>query len=106
MGRRAARRRDRYQQLASVAANEAIEQSRLSITDDNRERVGIYLGTGVGGIRTLVDQEHVVLESGLRRLSPFAITMIMPNGAAGMIAIDYGIHGPSPTNYNSLCGRQ
>jgi 3-oxoacyl-[acyl-carrier-protein] synthase II len=97
LGRRAARRRDRYQQLASVAANEAIEQSRLSITDDNRERVGIYLGTGVGGIRTLVDQEHIVLGSGLRRLSPFAITMIMPNGAAGMIAIDYGIHGPTPT---------
>jgi 3-oxoacyl-[acyl-carrier-protein] synthase II len=97
IGRRDARRRDRYQQLATVAANEAMTQSGLKITDDNRERIGIYLGTGVGGIQTLVEQEHIVIESGLRRLSPFGITMIMPNGAGGMLAIDYGIHGPSPT---------
>jgi 3-oxoacyl-[acyl-carrier-protein] synthase II len=97
IGRRDARRRDRYQQLATVAAAEAMSQSSLEINDDNRERVGIFLGTGVGGIQTLVDQEHVVIEKGLRRLSPFGITMIMPNGAGGMLAIDYGIHGPSPT---------
>ncbi|MCI0399171.1 MAG: beta-ketoacyl-ACP synthase II [Chloroflexi bacterium] len=97
LGKRDARRRDRYQQLATVAANEAMGQSGLGINDDNRERIGIYLGTGVGGIQTLVEQEHVVIEEGLRRLSPFGITMIMPNGAGGMLAIDYGIHGPSPT---------
>jgi len=97
LGRRDARRRDRYQQLATVASREAMAQSGLEITDENRERIGIYLGTGVGGIQTLVEQEHVVMESGLRRLSPFGITMIMPNGAGGMLAIDYGIHGPSPT---------
>jgi 3-oxoacyl-[acyl-carrier-protein] synthase II len=97
IGRKEARRRDRFQQFATVAANEAIEQSGLKITDDNRERVGVYLGTGVGGIRTLVEQEHTLLDEGLRRLSPFAITMIMPNGAGGMLAIDYGIHGPSIT---------
>ncbi len=97
LGRREARRRDRFQQLAAVAAIEAFEQSGLSITDANRDRIGIYVGTGVGGIRTLVDQEHVLLEKGSRRLSPFAITMIMPNGAGGMLAIDYGIQGPSLT---------
>jgi beta-ketoacyl-acyl-carrier-protein synthase II len=97
IGRREARRRDRYQQLATVAAAEAIEQSGVQITDDNRERVGIFIGTGVGGIRTLVDQERTLDEGGLRKLSPFGITMIMPNGAAGMLAIDYGIHGPSVT---------
>lgn len=97
MDRRDARRRDRYQQLATVAAAEAMRQANLHISDDNRERVGIIMGTGVGGIQTLVDQEHVVLNQGLRRVSPFAITMIMPNGASGMLAIDYGIHGPSPT---------
>jgi 3-oxoacyl-[acyl-carrier-protein] synthase II len=97
LGRRDARRRDRYQQLATVAANEAMQQSGLQITDDNRERMGIYIGTGVGGILTLVDQQQTLMEKGLRRLSPFGITMIMPNGAAGMLAIDYGIHGPSTT---------
>lgn len=97
LDRKEARRRDRYQQLATVAANEAMQNAGLTITDENRERVGIILGTGVGGIQTLVEQEHVVMEKGLRRISPFAITMIMPNGAAGMLAIDYGIHGPSTT---------
>ncbi|MGD2079398.1 MAG: beta-ketoacyl-ACP synthase II [Chloroflexota bacterium] len=97
IGRREARRRDRYQQFATVVANQAMTQSGLQITDANRERVGVFMGTGVGGILTLVDQEHTLMEKGLRRLSPFAITMIMPNGAGGMVAIDYGIHGPSTT---------
>ncbi len=97
LGRREARRRDRYQQFATVAAQEAMKQSGLTVTDENRQRIGVILGTGVGGIQTLIDQEHVVLEKGLRRLSPFAITMIMPNGAAGMLAIDFGIQGPSPS---------
>lgn len=95
--KREARRRDRFQQFATVAANEAMQQSGLAVNDENRERIGIFFGTGVGGIQTLVDQEHIVLEKGVRRVSPFAITMIMPNGAAGMLAIDYGIQGPSTT---------
>ena len=97
LDKRLARRRDRYQQLATIAANEAMAQAKLPITDANRERIGVIVGTGVGGIRTLVEQEHVVIEKGLRRVSPFAITMIMPNGAAGMLAIDYGIQGPTTT---------
>ncbi|UCG23910.1 MAG: beta-ketoacyl-ACP synthase II [Chloroflexota bacterium] len=97
LGRRKARRRDRYEQLATVAANEAMAKADLQVTDQNRERIGVYMGTGIGGIMTLVQQEHVLQKSGLRRLSPFGITMIMPNGASGMLAIDYGINGPSPT---------
>ncbi len=97
MDRKDARRRDRYQQLATVAANEAMRHSGLTITDDNRERVGVTLGTGIGGMRTIVEQEAVLHNGGLRRLNPFGITMIMPNGAGGMLAIDYGIHGPSTT---------
>jgi 3-oxoacyl-[acyl-carrier-protein] synthase II len=97
LGRRDARRRDRNQPLAKVAAREAMAQSGLEIDDANRERIGISFGTGVGGIRTLVDQEQTLQTRGLNRLSPFGITMIMPNGAAGMIAIDYGIQGPSTT---------
>ncbi|RMH00571.1 MAG: beta-ketoacyl-[acyl-carrier-protein] synthase II [Chloroflexi bacterium] len=97
LGRRDARRRDRYQQLATVAANEAIRDAGLEVTDANRERIGVIMGTGIGGMRTLVEQEHIVMEQGVRRVSPFAITMIMPNGAAGMLAIDYGMQGPSST---------
>lgn len=97
LDRRTARRRDRFQQFATIAANEAMQQAALPVTESNRERIGIFVGTGVGGIQTLVNQEHILLEKGIRRISPFAITMIMPNGAAGMLAIDYGIHGPSTT---------
>lgn len=97
IGRRNARRRDRFQQFATVAANQAMEESGLEIDDDNRERVGIIIGTGIGGIRTLIAQEALLHESGTRRLSPFAIPKIMANGAAGMLAIDYGIFGPSTT---------
>ncbi len=97
LGARDARRRDRFQQLATVAANEAMAQSGLQVTDANRSRIGIVIGTGIGGIQTLIEQEHILLEKGMRRLSPFGITMIMPNGAAGMLAIDYGIQGPSTT---------
>lgn len=97
IGRKNARRRDRVQQFATVAAAEAMAQSGLTVTDANRDNIGIILGTGVGGIQTLVEQEQVHREKGLRRLSPFAITMIMPNGASGMLAIDYGMQGPNTT---------
>lgn len=97
IGRKEARRRDRYQQIATVAANEAMQQSGLQVTDDNRDCIGVIFGTGVGGVQTLVSQERLIQKEGLRRVSPFAITMIMPNGAAGMLAIDYGLQGPNTT---------
>jgi 3-oxoacyl-[acyl-carrier-protein] synthase II len=97
LDRRDARRRDRYQQFATIAANQAMAQAELTVDDTNRERIGIVMGTGIGGIGTLVEQEHIRQERGVGRLSPFGITMIMPNGAAGMLAIDYGIYGPSTT---------
>ncbi|HSH01619.1 MAG TPA: beta-ketoacyl-ACP synthase II [Anaerolineae bacterium] len=95
--RRRARRRDRSQLLATVAAEEAMKHAGLEITDENREKIGVYLGTGIGGTMTLVEQDTVRREKGIRRMSPFAVTMIMPNGASGMLSIDFGIQGPSPT---------
>ena len=97
MDRKDARRRDRSQQLATVAANEAMRQADLNLAEEDPERIGITLGTGIGGMRTIIEQEAILHDGGLRRLSPFGITMIMPNGAAGMLAIDYGITGPSTT---------
>ena len=97
LGRRTARRTDRCQHFGLVAAQEALAQAGLVIDDGNRERIGIYVGTGIGGISTLVESERARLNDGVRRISPFAITMIMPNGTAGMLAIEYGIHGPANT---------
>lgn len=102
IGRKAARRRDRVQQFASAAANQAMAQSELAVTEENRERIGVYVGTGVGGIRTLVDMEAIVQTRGPDRVSPIAVTMIMPNGAGGMIGIDHGVQGPN-TTYSSAC---
>ena len=61
MDRKEARRRDRVQQFATVAAAEAMRQSQLPITDDNRDNIGIFMGTGIGGLRTTIEQEHVVI---------------------------------------------
>ena len=97
LGTKEARRRDRCQQFAAVAAEQAIQQSGLQATNSNRERIGVFFGTGIGGLQTTLEQDEIVRERGPRRVSPFGITMIMPNGAAGMAAIDYGFQGPSTT---------
>lgn len=90
-----ARRRDRYEQMAVAAAKEAIIQSGLEITDANRARIGVIVSSAIGGMKSLQDAIITMKDEGPRRVSPFLIPMLMPNGASGLIAIDYGIHGPS-----------
>lgn len=89
-----ARRRDRYEQFASAAAKEAICQAGLEIDEENVSRVGVIVSSAIGGIKALQDNLLVMLENGARRISPFVIPMLMSNGAAGLIAIDYGFQGP------------
>src|SRR5262245_13073060 len=76
-----ARRRDRYEQLATAASREALETSGLQITEANAERVAVIVSSGVGGIRSLEENVHVLADSNPRRISPFLITMLMGNGA-------------------------
>lgn len=90
-----ARRRDRFEQFASVAAQEAIHQSGLEFTESNAGRIGAILSSAIGGLTSLQETMYTVKDDGPRRISPFAIPMLMSNGAAGMLAIDYGIKGPS-----------
>ncbi|MCX6068824.1 MAG: beta-ketoacyl synthase N-terminal-like domain-containing protein, partial [Chloroflexi bacterium] len=90
-----ARRRDRYEQMAVAAAKEAIAQAGLEITDANRARIGVIVSSAIGGMKSIQDAIFTLKEDGPRRVSPFLIPMLMPNGASGLIAIDYGIHGPS-----------
>jgi len=91
---RDARRRDRYQQYASVVSTEALRQSGLLESQFDPHRVGVMLSTGIGGLDTLSETILTVDKQGPRRISPFAIPMLMPNGAAGLIAIDHGFLGP------------
>lgn len=94
MDAREARRRDRFVQFAAAAAQQAMNQSGLTITDENAGRVGVLVSSSIGGLKTLQDGILILKEEGPRRVSPFLIPMLMSNGASGMLAIDYGIKGP------------
>jgi 3-oxoacyl-[acyl-carrier-protein] synthase II len=94
-GTRDARKMDRFTQLATAATLEAIAQSGLTIDESNRDRIGILIGTGIGGILTLVEQYEVMKQRGPERVSPFLIPMMISDGAAGNIAIRTGARGPN-----------
>ena len=95
VGSRLARRTDRYVQFSIVAAKQALEDSGLEINDGLRERVGVYIGSGIGGITTFYEQTLVLKDRGHRRVSPFLIPMMIPNMASGQVAIEVGATGPN-----------
>lgn len=93
--KKAARRTDRYTQFALIAADEAIKDAGLDFSQMDTDRVGIYVGSGVGGIDTLSGEIHKCMEKGERAVSPLMVPMMIANIAAGDIGIQYGIHGES-----------
>jgi beta-ketoacyl-acyl-carrier-protein synthase II len=95
MSAKKARRRDRFQQFAAAASQEAIRQAGLEVGEADAGRVGVIVSSAIGGLQTLADNMYALIEKGLRRISPFVIPMFMTNGAAGSIAIDNGYQGPS-----------
>lgn len=94
MDAKEARRRDRFEQLGAAAAQDALASSGLEITEENTGRIGVLISSAIGGIKSLQDAVITNYTEGPRRVSPFLIPMLMPNGAAGMIAIDHQIKGP------------
>lgn len=94
-GKRDARRMDRFAQFALAAAQEALEASGLDAAAIDKTRVGVVLGSGVGGIETIMETEHLVRERGPRRVGPFAVPMMLADTAPGQIAIQYGFQGPN-----------
>ncbi len=93
MGPKIARRSDRYSQLAFAAAVQAAEEAGLP-GDIDLERLAILVGTGVGGLKTLEDECRAFVIGGERAVSPHFVPMMMPNAAAGAIAMMLGAHGP------------
>lgn len=89
-----ARRRDRFEQMGVAAAKQALEQSGLQITDSNSPRIGVVVSSAIGGLNSLQEAIYTMKDEGPRKVSPFLIPMLMPNGASGLIAIDHGIKGP------------
>ncbi len=97
MDPKAARRMDRFAQFAVAAAREAIESARLTIDDANRERVGVVVNTGGGGIPTIEREVLTMHDKGAGRVSPFLIPLFAPNMASSQVSITFGIRGPVVT---------
>ena len=94
-GRRDARRMDRFIQFAVFAAQQAAENSGIQIAEENANRVAVVVGSGVGGMRTLVEQMDVLRTKGPKRVSPLFIPMMLNDSAAGQVAINLGAQGPN-----------
>jgi len=95
MDRKEARKMDRFTQFALAASLMALEDSGLKITNENRERVGVWIGSGIGGMETYEQQFETFLEKGPRRVSPFFVPMMIPDMAAGQVSIAIGAKGPN-----------
>jgi 3-oxoacyl-[acyl-carrier-protein] synthase II len=94
-GTREARKMDRFTHFATAATLEALEQSGLKINESNRDRIGVLIGSGIGGIGTILEQTNIMNERGPDRVSPFLIPMMIADSAAGMLAIRVGARGPN-----------
>ncbi|BCJ31358.1 beta-ketoacyl-ACP synthase II [Actinocatenispora sera] len=88
-----ARRMDRSEQAALVAARQAWRDAGLDEDDPDRERVAVSVGTGIGGARTLVDQHDRLLAKGPRLVSPHTVPMLMPNGPAAYVGLEFHVLG-------------
>lgn len=89
------RRMDRFTQFALAAAQEAVADSKINFDKKNSHRVGVIIGTGIGGLSTLEEQHRLLLEKGPSRISPFLIPMFITDIASGEIAIHYQLTGPN-----------
>ncbi|MFD0871432.1 beta-ketoacyl-ACP synthase II [Paenibacillus residui] len=94
-GRREARRLDRFCQYALAAAEQAWNDASLSPEQLDPERLGVYVGSGIGGLQTLMEQDALLLERGPERISPTLVPMMIANMAAAQISIKYGALGPA-----------
>ena len=90
-----AKRWDRYCKFGVVAAKQALADAGLKITEANADRIGVSIGSGVGGLLTMETQAHVLEGKGPGRVSPFTVPMMIPNMATGLAAIALGAKGPS-----------
>ncbi|THE11190.1 beta-ketoacyl-[acyl-carrier-protein] synthase II [Bacillus timonensis] len=93
MDKKESRRMDRFTQYAMAASLMAVEDAKLTITDEIAPRVGVWIGSGIGGMETHEEQHKIFLEKGYRRVSPFYVPMMIPDMAAGQVSIAIGAKG-------------
>ena len=99
LDRKEARRMDRFTQFAAVAAQEAVRNAKLDITENNATRIASMIGTGIGGIITLSQEYQVLIDKGPSRVSPFLIPMMLADTASGRVSMMTGAKGP---NFNAV----
>ncbi|MBP2001159.1 3-oxoacyl-[acyl-carrier-protein] synthase II [Paenibacillus shirakamiensis] len=96
--RKEARKMDRFVQLAVAAGGQALKESGIEIGSNiDAERIGVSIGSGIGGLGTWEDQHNILLEKGPKRVSPFFIPMMIANMASGQMSINFGAKGPNTT---------
>ncbi|MFC4559307.1 beta-ketoacyl-ACP synthase II [Virgibacillus kekensis] len=93
MDKKDARKMDPFTQYAVAASKMAVEDAKLEINEDNAYRVGVWIGSGIGGMATWEDQHTKLLEKGPRKVSPFFVPMMIPDMAAGQVSIQLGAKG-------------
>jgi 3-oxoacyl-[acyl-carrier-protein] synthase II len=89
------RRTDRFAQLAMAAARMALDDGGIDLNKVRRDRFGVIVSSGIGGLKTLEDQYRILLTKGPSRNSPFTIPMLISNMASGLISMEYGLQGPN-----------
>ncbi|MBV9463461.1 MAG: beta-ketoacyl-ACP synthase II [Verrucomicrobiae bacterium] len=90
-----ARRADRFSQFAMAASNKAIRDAGLDLEHLDRDRIGVMIGSGIGGLLTIEDQHTVLMTKGPKRVSPFMIPMLIINMASGLVSMAYNLRGPN-----------
>ena len=95
MDRKEIRRNDPFEQFSIAVSKQALAQAELQITDDVADDVGVYIGSGIGGLVTLHEQFRILFERGPDRISPFLINMMIIDGAPGIVSIMTGARGPN-----------
>lgn len=95
LGRKEAKRLDRFAQFACAATLEALEDARIDMASEDADRVGVLVGSGVGGIITITEQHKVMLNKGPKRVSPFLVPMMLGDMASGQVSMMIGAKGPN-----------
>ena len=102
MNKKEIRRMDKFIQFAVASSKMAVADSELNFDEVDRNRVGVIIGSGIGGVETIEKQHSILLEKGNRRVSPFLVPMMIGNMAAGQVSIEFGAKGPN-TNVCTAC---
>jgi 3-oxoacyl-[acyl-carrier-protein] synthase II len=95
LGRKEARRMSRFSQLAVCASDEAMSAAGLDLEREDRDRVGVLIASGVGGLREIEEGNHILEHEGYRRISPFVVPMMIGDMASGNVAIRFDLRGPN-----------